>query len=187
MSELMTPDAACRRSRRRRVRLAVLGLASALVVGAGAARTLGQLAGARAYLIPTNSMRPALRPGDLVQADDAGGADPERGEVWVLLGPPELFPGGGPLVERVIGLPGETVEGRPGRVLIDGRPIAEPYLAAPGTYAMPARRLGPGEYFVLGDSRDASNDSHVWGPAPRHQFLGRARLRFWPPGRIGGL
>jgi signal peptidase I len=179
------PDAACRRSRRRRVLLAVLGLA--LVVGAGSARTLGQLASARAYLIPTNSMMPTLRPGDRVQADDAGGADPKRGEVWVLLGPPKLFPGGGPLVKRVIGLPGETVEVRSGRVLIDGRPIAEPYLAAPGTYSMPARRLGPGEYFVLGDSRDASNDSHVWGPAPRDQFLGRARLRFWPLGRLGGL
>jgi signal peptidase I len=179
------PDAACRRSRRRLVPLAVLCLA--LVVGAGSARTLGQLASARAYLIPTNSMMPTLRPGDRVQADDAGGADPKRAEVWVLLGPPELFPGGGPLVKRVIGLPGETVEVRSGRVLIDGRPIAEPYLAAPGTYSMPARRLGPGEYFVLGDSRDASNDSHVWGPAPRDQFLGRARLRFWPLGRLGGL
>ena len=52
---------------------------------------------------------------------------------------------------------------------------------------MPARRLGPGEYFVLGDSRDASKDSHVWGPAPRDQFLGRARLRFWPLRRLGGL
>src|SRR3954454_4976506 len=114
------PDAACRSPRRRRVLLALLGLA--LVVGGGAARTLGQLASARAYLIPTNSMRPTLRPGDRVQADDAGGADPKRGEVWVLLGPPTLFPGGGPLVERVIGLPGETVEVRSGRVLIDGRP-----------------------------------------------------------------
>ena len=127
-------------------------------------------------------MMPTLRPGDRVQADDAGGADPKRGEVWVVLGPPKLFPGGGPLVKRVIGLPGETVEVRLGRVLIDGRPIAEPYLTAPGTYSMPARRLGPGEYFVLGDSRDASNDSHVWGPAPRDQFLGRARLGCWPLG-----
>src|SRR5262245_40708062 len=133
------PDPACRRSRRCRVLLAVLGLA--LVVGAGSARTLGQLASARAYLIPTNSMMPTLRPGDRVQADDAGGADPKRGEVWVLLGPTKLFPGGGTLVKRVIGLPGETLEVRPGRVLIDGRPIAEPYLAAPGTYSMPARRL----------------------------------------------
>jgi signal peptidase I len=179
------PDAACRRSRRRRVLLAVLGMS--LVIGAGVVPTLGQFASVRAYLIPTNSMMPTLRPGDRVQADDAGGADPKRGEVWVLLGPPKVFPGGATLVKRVIGVPGETVEVRSGRVLIDGRPIAEPYLAAPGTYSMPARRLGPGEYLVLGDNRDASNDSHVWGPATRDQFLGRARLRYWPLGRLGGL
>lgn len=178
------PDPPRRRPLRR---LAWAALALLLIAGATSRRTLGQLASTRAYLIPTASMLPTLRPGDRIQADDAGGADPRRGEVWVLNGPPKLFPPGSTLVKRVIGLPGETIEVAGGQVRIDGRPLAEPYLAAPPSYTMPPRTLGPREYFVLGDNRNASNDSHLWGPAPRDQFLGRARVRFWPMGRLGGL
>jgi signal peptidase I len=164
-----------------------VALALILIGGVATRRTLAQLTGARAYLVPTASMAPTLRPGDRLEADDAGGADPKRGQVWVLQGPAKVFPGGGTLVKRVVGLPGETVEVASGRVLIDGRPLAEPYLAAPPSYTMPPRTLGLDEYFVLGDNRNASNDSHLWGPAPRSSFLGRARLRFWPPSRFGGL
>jgi signal peptidase I len=178
-------DPTPRRTLRRRLVWAALALV--LIGGAVTRRTLAQLASARAYLIPTVSMLPTLRPGDRLEADDAGGADPRRGEVWVLLGPAKVFPGGGPLVKRVIGLPGETVAVANGQVLIDGRPLAEPYLAAPPSYTMPPRVLGLDEYFVLGDNRNASNDSHIWGPAPRNSFLGRARLRIWPPSRFGGL
>src|SRR5262245_10980028 len=118
-------DPAARRKVRRRVVWVALVLV--LVVGAVTRRTLAQLASARMYLVPTASMAPALRPGDRLEADDAGGADPKRGEVWVLFGPPKLFPGGGPLVKRVIGLPGETIEVAGGQVLINGKPLNEPY------------------------------------------------------------
>jgi signal peptidase I len=52
---------------------------------------------------------------------------------------------------------------------------------------MPPLTLGPDEYFVLGDSRNSSHDSHVWGPLPGDHFVGRVKARYWPPRRIGGL
>lgn len=174
-------------SPRARRRWMAAALAVLLLGGIAGRRSLAHIASARTYVIPTASMLPTLRPGDRLEADDAGGADPRRGELWIVRGPARLFPGGGPLVKRVVGLPGETIAVANGTVLIDGRPLAEPYLAAPPAYTMPPRPLGLDEYFVLGDNRNASNDSHLWGPAPRRSFLGRARLRFWPPARLGGL
>jgi signal peptidase I len=173
--------------RKVRRRWVLLGLGLMLAAGAVSTRTLAQLASARMYLIPTASMAPALMAGDRIEADDAGGADPARGEVWILYGPKTRFPGGGPLVKRVIGLPGETIEVKDGAVRINGRPLNEPYPVTPPAYTMPPRALGPGEYFVLGDNRNLSQDSHVWGPAPRSAFIGRARMRVWPLRRFGGL
>jgi signal peptidase I len=174
---------------RRKVRRRLVGAGLVLLVAAGVAstRTLGQLASVRMYMIPTNSMAPTLVSGDRLEADDAGGVDPARGEIWILYGPKHLFPGGGPLVKRVVGLPGETIEIKDGLVHIDDRPLREPYLVTPPSYTMAPRSLGPGEYFVLGDNRNLSQDSHVWGPAPRASFIGRARARLWPLRRFGGL
>jgi signal peptidase I len=164
----------------------VLGLVVAPLLGVRGIGTLGQAFGGGSYLVPTNSMAPRIRAGDRIQAD-VGIGDPRRGEVWVFHGPPRRFPRGSTLIKRVVGLPGERVEVADGRVLIDGRPLPEPYLATPPTYTMAPQTLGPGEYFMLGDNRNASNDSHAWGVVPRDQFLGRVRLRYWPPNRLGGF
>ena len=87
--------------------------------------------------------------------------------------------------KRVIGLPGERVEIRDNRVLINGSPIDEPYLLAPdavaGTrsFAEPWV-LGPDEYFVMGDNRMQSGDSRSRGPMNAEDLVGRAWLRYWP-------
>jgi signal peptidase I len=135
----------------------------------------------RVFFVPSASMSPAIAPGDRITVDRGAGS-PGRGEVWAF-----SMPDGTTLVKRIIGLPGETVEVSGGRVLIDGKPISEPYLTTPMNYAMPPVSLGPDEYFVLGDNRNASNDSHIWGPIGKSRFLGRAELRYRPGGGISGL
>jgi len=91
-------------------------------------------------------------------------------------------------IKRVIGLPGETVEIHDSTVFIDGKPLVEPYLK-PGS-VMPD--FGPitvpaGEVFVMGDNRNESQDSRVFGPIPLDEVVGRAFVIMWPPGRWSSL
>ena len=141
----------------------------------------------RAYSIPSGSMAPTLQSGDRVGVEMGTRTRPARGEVWVFAMPPSAtnVPADG--VKRIVGLPGETVEVTGGRLLINGRPVPEPYLTTPMNYTMAPRTLGRDEYFVLGDSRNGSHDSHVWGPLPGDRLLGRVKARYWPPHRIRGL
>jgi signal peptidase I len=141
----------------------------------------------RAYSIPTSSMAPALKPGDRIGVDIRPRRRPRRGEVWVFAMPRQSGSTGTTAVKRVIGLPGETVEVRDGTVVINGRPIAEPYLTGPVPYAVAPVKLGPGEYYVLGDNRGTALDSHVWGPLSADALIGPAKLRYWPLRRVGGL
>lgn len=114
--------------------------------------------------------------------------DPHRGEIVVFHARGEL---GGTITpdphsrqlgitKRVIGIPGDTVVGRRGRVFVDGREADD----IP-TQAFSAVHLGQGQYFVLGDNRSASEDSRVFGPVPRKAIYGRVVLVFWPLGRLG--
>ena len=91
-------------------------------------------------------------------------------------------------IKRVIALPGEIVEVREGGVWIDGVRLDEPYLE-PGR-GMPD--FGPepvpvGHIFVMGDNRNSSQDSRVFGPVPIDDIVGRAFVIIWPPSRWGGL
>jgi len=92
------------------------------------------------------------------------------------------------VIKRVIGLPGETVEISGGVVLIDGSPINEPYVRDGSVMAdEPPVVVPPGHVFVMGDNRNASQDSRVFGPIPEDEIVGRAFVIIWPPGRWGGL
>lgn len=87
-------------------------------------------------------------------------------------------------IKRVIGLPGEVVELREGRVYINGELLEEPYVREYCRVTFCPNRswpLGDDEYFVLGDNRNSSQDSHDFGPIKRHQIIGRAWVRYWPP------
>lgn len=83
-------------------------------------------------------------------------------------------------IKRVVGLPGEQIRIRGGEVVVDGVPLQEPYVANQGAYSG-AWRLGSDEYFVLGDNRGNSSDSHMWGTLPEENIIGRAWLCYWPP------
>jgi signal peptidase I len=170
-----------RKRRNRRVWLALIPLLSAILWYG--TRAAGYVANLRAFTIPpgSNSMAPAILPGDHVAVDMRGGT-PKRGEIWVFSGLNKTT-----MIKRIIGLPGESVEVAGGKVLINGEPLPEPYLSVPMNYTMPPTQLGPDEYFVLGDSRNVSFDSHNWGPLPRSGLIGRAEHRIWPKSRIGPL
>lgn len=87
----------------------------------------------------------------------------------------------------MIGLPGQTVEVKQGKVYVDDRPLNEPYIAAPPTYRMLPIAVKPGTIFVMGDNRNNSNDSHVWGLLPQENIIGRAWERFFPFDRFGNI
>ena len=141
----------------------------------------------RTYIVPSGSMAPTIRPGDRVGVSIDPSLRPERGEVWVFRFPRASGKAPNEAIKRIIGLPGETVEVSSGQVRIDGRPLDEPYVGTPASYAMPPLTLGPHEYFLLGDSRNTSFDSHAWGPLPADHLVGRVQMRLWPMTRIGGL
>ena len=91
-------------------------------------------------------------------------------------------------IKRVIGLPGETVEGRQNRVFVDGKELVEPYLPlGPTTRDFPPVTLGENELWVMGDNRENSSDSRVFGPIDESTVVGRAFVRVWPPGRTAFL
>lgn len=102
----------------------------------------------------------------------------ERGEVIVFR--PPKSPNAIPFIKRVIGLPGETVEITGGKVYVDGIALDEVYIAESPRYTMAAIDVPDGHYFVLGDNRNHTNDSHVGWTVPRENILGKAWFTVWP-------
>lgn len=113
--------------------------------------------------------------GNIRQVDgfSAYGGDPDiQGTVYTINGDPRL------MVVR-----GKRLAYDPGHVEINGQRLEEPYIKEPPRYSMEPRELGPNEYFMMGDNRNNSNDSHAWGPLTRDRMIGRAEVLFWPLGR----
>ncbi len=86
-----------------------------------------------------------------------------------------------PFIKRIIGLPGEEVEVRNGVVFVNGQPLQEPWPTRPAQYSKEKIKLGPAEYYVLGDNRGNSSDSHVWGAQPADLLMGKVWITIWPP------
>jgi signal peptidase I len=126
------------------------------------------------------SMEPTLHAGQFLIVNKLiyNLQSPQRGDVIVFEYPraPDRD-----FIKRVIGLPGEKVEVKGGRVFINGKPIDEFYLAAPPGYSMGPITVPEDEYFVLGDNRNNSSDSHSWGTLPKKNIIGKAWISYWPP------
>ena len=91
-------------------------------------------------------------------------------------------------IKRVIGLPGETVEGRDGRIYINGQALQEPYLPVGTVTSVFAPVTVPThQVWVMGDNRGNSNDSRFFGPIPFSQVVGRTIWRVWPLGHLSFL
>jgi signal peptidase I len=183
----------------------VVGLVGLVIVLAALSAVLGL----KPYRVPSESMRPTLEVGDRFVASKE--SDPKRGDIVVLHPPtgaaenicgvrhdersicPRPTTGtadGLNFVRRVVALPGERVSIRGGRAVIDGRVQKEPYVRVtdpscegcdlPRPVTIPA-----GHYLTLGDNRSEAADDRLTGPVAKTAIVRRARLRYWPPSRIG--
>jgi signal peptidase I len=132
------------------------------------------------FRIEQVSMQPNLHEGEYVIVDKVSYAfrQPERGEIVVLKNP---NPGQPDLIKRVIGLPSETIDVRGGQVHVNGQPLTEPYIKQPMASDYPAKELQAGQYFVMGDNRNNSEDSRIFGARPASDIVGRAWIIYWPP------
>ncbi|HVF13645.1 MAG TPA: signal peptidase I [Acidimicrobiales bacterium] len=161
---------------------------------------------AQAFFIPSGSMIPQLAVGDRVVVSKLAYRlhDPNRGDIVVFDNPTQADPEKEPplpervlrgilesiglstpsteeYIKRVIGLPGEEVEGRDGRVYVDGRELVEPYLAqGPTTRDFAPIVLGEHQLWVMGDNRENSSDSRAFGPIDESTIVGRAFVKLWP-------
>jgi signal peptidase I len=145
---------------------------------------LGVRFGVQTFRVEGFSMEPTLHTNQylLVNKISYMVGDPQRGDVVVLrfpLDPRRDF------IKRIIALPGEEVEVRGGLVYIDGQPLEEPYILSKPAYPYSRKRVPPGQYFVLGDNRNNSHDSHVWDFLPKEFLIGKAWVSYWPVGTWG--
>lgn len=113
---------------------------------------------------------------------------PKRGDI-VVINPPVTHDK--PFIKRIIGLPGDTILIRDGKVQVNGVPFTENYISQAPTYTFPTDgkpyTLKPDEYFVLGDNRNASEDSHYFGPIHSSALMGKTFVSFWPVDEAGFL
>jgi signal peptidase I len=175
--------------------LKTLGIAAILAVG------LRQFV-AEARFIPSGSMLPTLQIDDrlIVEKVSYLFGSPNRGDIVVFMPPDKAnqicpTPSADPtkklqkeaFIKRVVGLPGEKVQVKEGRVYINDRPLREGYIEEEPRYNWGPQTIADNSYLVLGDNRNNSCDSHFWGFVPRSNIIGRAVVRFWPLNRLGGL
>lgn len=138
---------------------------------------------AQPFLVSGSSMEPSFNNGNYLLVDEFtyNLRNPERGEVVVFKYPkdPNTY-----FIKRIIGLPGETVRIKDGQVeILSGTKIQdlqEQYISEKSNTGDFEKKLGPDEYFVMGDNRNFSFDSRSWGPLPKEDLIGVVRFRLWP-------
>jgi signal peptidase I len=135
------------------------------------------------FYTDSKSMEPTIKPGDRMILTKPGVL--KRDDIVIFRDPqePKEY-----LVKRLIGLPGDVVEVTWGRFYRNGKPVEEPYLKESfivyiyGPAQVPTKSL-----FVLGDNRNNSEDSSVWGFLPNEELRGKVIFRYWPPDRFGRI
>ena len=141
--------------------------------------------------IPSESMFPTLETGDRLVVEKVAYKfhPPARGDIIVFQPPVKLrilgYEKNQAFIKRAIATEGETVAVKDGVVYVNNLPLSEDYIAAPPEYDLIPITVPEGELFVMGDNRNNSNDSHVWGFLPAENVIGHAVFRFWPLDRIG--
>ena len=152
---------------------------------------------AEARYIPSGSMLPTLKINDRLIIDKISYrfANPLRGDIVVFNPTAQLerekFKDA--FIKRVIGLPGDRIEVKGGKVYINNKLLSEKYIDEAPHYNWSSKELTPdgvvpeGQYLVLGDNRNNSYESHYWSFVPKDKIVGKAVVRFWPIDRAGGI
>ena len=156
------------------VRDIIVPLIVALVIFALLQVTVGT------FKVYGSSMVLSIQPGEYIIVSKVAYSfhPPERGEVIVFHSPRNPH---SDLIKRVIALPGDTIEIRDDTVFVNDTPIDEPYILKSPRYTFPRKEIPADHYFVLGDNRNNSADSHNGWTVPREDIIGKAWLTYWPP------
>jgi signal peptidase I len=138
------------------------------------------------YRVVGRSMEPTLENDQflVVSKLDYRLHSPQRGDIIVFRDPRAEDR---KLIKRIIGLPGDVVGITNGLVSINGHPLEEPYIESPGRYSEAPLTVPEDQYFVLGDNRNNSSDSHAWGTLTGELIVGKAWLSYWPPSMWGRI
>ena len=179
-------------SSHRQTALSSSWLSAIKTVGIGLGLALGfHTAVAELRSIPSASMSPTLAVGDrlIVEKLSYDFHPPRRGDIVVFKAPPELIKQTikDDLIKRVIGIPGDVVAINHGNVYVNGNELSEPYLAERPDYGYGPVTVPSDQYFVLGDNRNHSYDSHDWGFVPGRNIIGHAAFRLDPIRQAGSI
>ncbi len=144
--------------------------------------------------IPSGSMLPTLQLQDRILVEKLRPklqVPLEIGTVVVFRSPEVLVAAGydpkAALIKRVVGRPGDTLEVKEGKLWRNGTPAEPDWAAEAMDYAMAPITVPPDHLLVMGDNRNASLDSHIWGPLPSADLIGTAVVRYWPLQRLGRI
>jgi len=134
-------------------------------------------------IVENISMEPTLYPGNFVLVNRVAyrwGGQPRVGEIVIFHNPQNLSVD---YIKRIIGTPGDTVVAQNGKIYVNGAALTEPYISAPPQYSG-QWTVPPDSIFVLGDNRNNSEDSHIWGFVPMKDVIGKALVVYWPVDNI---
>ena len=142
--------------------------------------------------IPSGSMEPTLQVGDRILVDKISQQwqEPQRGEILIFYPPksPAIDDTSKAYIRRLIGIEGDRIAVQDGKVYRNGVALNETYIAEVPNYRMREVTVPQGYYWMMGDNRNYSNDSHIWGFLPKGNVIGKATIRFFPFGdRLGAI